>query len=174
MVTGETAPEGKEPYEQATPEAVIHQVMERDSRELSAIEQIRQSQEWASGTGHVLNLWAAAMRGRRSIPRLTPNCAAPLPRANTPGTRKNTSARHCLRRSANGCSPGHDVRSVIREITLSPLDGARSVSAVLHGRLGKTVRPDAPVSWTARTPESAGEIARATAEALDAAHRSPG
>ena len=37
--------------------------MERDSRELSAIEQIRASQEWASGTGHVLNLWAAAMRG---------------------------------------------------------------------------------------------------------------
>ena len=90
-----------------------------------------------------------------------------LPRANTPGTRKNTSARRCLKPSADGCSPGHDVRSVIREITLSPLDGARSVSAVLHGRLGNTVRPDAPVSWTARTPESAGEIARATAEALD-------
>ena len=41
VVTGETAPEGKEPYEQATAEAVIHQVMERDSRELSATEQIR-------------------------------------------------------------------------------------------------------------------------------------
>ena len=36
--------------------------MERDSAELSATEQIRASQEWASGTGHVLNLWAAAMR----------------------------------------------------------------------------------------------------------------
>ena len=62
VVTGETAPEGKQPYQQATAEAVIHQVMERDSRELSAIEQIRASQEWASGTGHVLNLWAAAIR----------------------------------------------------------------------------------------------------------------
>ena len=63
---------------------------------------------------------------------------------------------------------GQDISAVIREITLSPLDGARSVSAVLHGRLGKLVRPDAPVSWAARTPEWAGEIARATAEALDA------
>ena len=36
--------------------------MERDAAELSATEQIRASQEWASGTGHVLNLWAAAMR----------------------------------------------------------------------------------------------------------------
>jgi ATP-dependent exoDNAse (exonuclease V) alpha subunit len=62
VVTGETAPDGKEPYEQASPEAVIHQVMDRDSRELSATGQIRESQEWASGIGHVLNLWAAAMR----------------------------------------------------------------------------------------------------------------
>ena len=43
VVTGETAPEGKQPYEQASPEAVIHRVMERDSGELSAIEQIRAS-----------------------------------------------------------------------------------------------------------------------------------
>ena len=43
---------------------------------------------------------------RRSIPRLTPNCAVSSPRANTPGTRKNTSAPPCLRPSANGCSPG--------------------------------------------------------------------
>ena len=62
VVTGETAPPGKEPYRQETAEAVIHRVMERDSAELSATEQIRASQEWASGTGHVLNLWAAAMR----------------------------------------------------------------------------------------------------------------
>ena len=71
-MTGETAPEGKEPYEQATAEAVIHQVMERDSRELSATEQIRASQEWASGTGHVLNLWAAAMRETFN-PAIDPN-----------------------------------------------------------------------------------------------------
>ena len=32
VVTGETAPQGAEPYQQATAEAVIHQVMERDSR----------------------------------------------------------------------------------------------------------------------------------------------
>ena len=41
-------------------------------------------------------------------------------------------------------------------------------SAVLHDRLGELAQPDAPLSWTARTPEGAGEIAQATAEALDA------
>ena len=50
---------------------------------------------------------------RRSIPRLTPNCAVSLPRANTPGTRKNTSARPCLRRirervlAGTRCPLGH-------------------------------------------------------------------
>ena len=46
---------------------------------------------------------------------------------------------------------------------MSPMDGARSVSAVLHDRLGELATPDAPVSWAARTPEGAGEIAQATA-----------
>ena len=51
VVTGETAPEGKEPYEQASPEAVLSRAMERDEENLSALDQIRQSQEWATGTG---------------------------------------------------------------------------------------------------------------------------
>ena len=166
VVTGETAPEGKEPYEQAAAEAVIHHVMERDSRELSATEQIRESQEWAAGTGHVLNLWAAAMRGT-----LNPAIDAELRGVLTEGEYARYEKEHqrpALLEAIRGrVLAGKDVRSVIREITLSPLDGARSVSAVLHGRLGKAVRSDAAVSWSARTPESAGEIARITAEALD-------
>ena len=166
VVTGETAPEGKEPYEQATAEAVIHQVMERDSRELSATEQIRASQEWASGTGHVLNLWAAAMRAT-----LNPAIDAELRGALTESEYARYEKEHqrpaLLEAIRERVLAGTDVRSVVREITLSPLDGARSVSAVLHGRLGNAVRLDAPVSWTARTPASAGEIAQATAEALD-------
>ena len=62
MVTGSTAPEGKQPYEQATPESVIKSIMQREPDDLSAIEQIRQSQEWVGGTGHLLNLWSAAVR----------------------------------------------------------------------------------------------------------------
>ena len=166
VVTGETAPEGKEPYEQATAEAVIHQVMERDSRELSATEQIRESQEWASGTGHVLNLWAAAMRGTLN-PAIDAGLRGVLTESEYARYQKEHQRPALLEAIRERVLAGKDVRSVIREITLSPLDGARSVSAVLHGRLGKTIRPDTPVSWTARTPQSAGEIARATAEALD-------
>ena len=62
---------------------------------------------------------------------------------------------------------GQDIGSAIREITRAPMDGARSVSAVLRHRLGELAKPDASLSWAARTPEGAGEIAQATAEALD-------
>ena len=64
VVTGSTAAEGKQPYEQATPESVIKSIMQREPDDLSAIEQIRQSQEWVGGTGHLLNLWSAAVRSR--------------------------------------------------------------------------------------------------------------
>ena len=60
--------------------------MERDAGELSATEQIRQSQEWASGTGHVLNLWTAAMREA-----LNPAIDAELRGALSAGTRQSRS-----------------------------------------------------------------------------------
>src|SRR2546430_570272 len=61
---------------------------------------------------------------------------------------------------------GHVFRWLMQQLTLSPLDGARSLPGGLPGRRGTAARPDTPVSWTARTPQSAGEIAQATAEAL--------
>ena len=62
VVTGKTAPPGHQPYQQAAPEAVLAGVMQRDADDLSATEQIRQAQDWAGGTGHLLNLWSAAVR----------------------------------------------------------------------------------------------------------------
>ena len=62
VVTGKTAPPGHEPYQQAAPESVLAGVLQRDAGDLSATEQIRQAQDWAGGTGHLLNLWSAAVR----------------------------------------------------------------------------------------------------------------
>src|SRR5215472_16633089 len=62
VVTGRTAPPGHEPYQQAAPESVLADVMGRDAEELSATEQIRQAQERAGGTGHLLHLWSAGTR----------------------------------------------------------------------------------------------------------------
>ena len=166
VVTGETAPPGKEPYRQETAEAVIHRVMERDSAELSATEQIRASQEWASGTGHVLNLWAAAMR-KALNPAIDEELRGALTESEYARYHKEHQRPALLEAIRARVLAGKDVRSVIEEITRSPLNGARSVAAVLHGRLAEAPQQDTPLSWTARTPESAGQTARATAEALD-------
>ena len=45
VVTGNTAPPGHQPYQQATPEAVLAGIMQRDAGDLSATEQIRQAQD---------------------------------------------------------------------------------------------------------------------------------
>ncbi len=166
VVTGETAPEGKEPYQQATAEAVIHRVMERDSAELSAIEQIRASQEWASGTGHVLNLWAAAIREKFN-PSVDREFRQALSESEYARYLRGHQRPALLETLRGRMLAGQDIRAAIREITRAPMDGARSVTAVLHHRLGELARPDAPLFWAARTPEGAGEIAQATAEALD-------
>ena len=62
VVTGNTAPPGHQPYQQATPEAVLAGILRRDDGDLSATEQIRQAQDWAGGTGHLLTLWSAAVQ----------------------------------------------------------------------------------------------------------------
>jgi hypothetical protein len=167
VVTGETAPEGKEPYQQATPEAVIHQVMERDATELSATEQIRASQEWASGTGHVLNLWAAAIR-QTFTPAVDRQFRQVLSEPDYAQYLREHQRPALLDALRGRMLAGQDIRAAIQEITRAPLDGARSVTAVLHHRLGELPKPDASLSWAARTPEGAGEIAQGTAEALDA------
>ena len=51
VVTGNTAPEGKRPYEQALPESVIKGIMQRGPDGLSAIEQIRQSRSGSAAPG---------------------------------------------------------------------------------------------------------------------------
>ena len=62
VVTGNTAPPGHQPYQQATPEAVLAGIMGRDDGDLSATQQIRQAQDQSGGTGHLLTLWTAAIR----------------------------------------------------------------------------------------------------------------
>jgi hypothetical protein len=56
VVTGQTAPPGREPYPQAAPESVLADVLQRQANDLSATEQIRQAQDWTGGTGHLLTL----------------------------------------------------------------------------------------------------------------------
>jgi hypothetical protein len=62
IVTGNTAPPGHQPCEQASPESVVKAILDRNDADLSATEQIRHAQDWTGGTGHLLTLWSAVIR----------------------------------------------------------------------------------------------------------------
>jgi hypothetical protein len=175
VVTGKTAPPGHKPYQQAAPESVLASVIQREAEDLSATEQIRQAQEWAGGTGHLLNLWSAATRqalypdiGQQITARLTPSEAWRYEREH---------ARQVLQRMLRDAQlAGHDVGELIDRITASPMDGARSVYAVLHGRLQRLQLPAQPrgVTWAQRTPENAPALAHELAAGLDDRRRELG
>ena len=102
VVTGRTAPPGHEPYQQATPESVLADVLQRDGDDLSATEQIRHAQEWAGGTGHLLHLWSAAVRQpstRTSTSRSRPGSPHPKP-GGTSGNTPGRAAAHAAGRPA--------------------------------------------------------------------------
>jgi len=64
---------------------------------------------------------------------------------------------------------GQDISEVIAEITAGPLTGAKSVSAVLHGRLkGAPKAAEAPLTWAGRTPSHAPQLAHEAAREMDA------
>jgi AAA domain len=77
IVTGNTAPPNHPPYAQASPESVVKAILDRDDADLSATEQMRQAQDQAGGTGHLLTLWSAAVR-RSLYPRIDERITAQL------------------------------------------------------------------------------------------------
>jgi conjugative relaxase-like TrwC/TraI family protein len=175
VVTGSTAPEGKRPYEQARPESVIKSIMQREADGLSAIEQIRQSQERVGGTGHLLNLWSAAVRSRL-IPELDERIKARLSESEATRYQREPSRpvlQHKLRQYQLA---GHDLNQLIDRITAAPLTGARSISNVLHGRLEAIGLDGSPrdVTWAQRTPETASDVAHEVADGLDSRLRELG
>ena len=169
VVTGKTAPPGKKPYQQAAPESVLADVMRREAEDLSATEQIRQAQGWAGGTGHLLHLWSAATRqtlypdiDEQIIARLTDSAACRYQREH--------SRKALQQRLRTAQLAGHDINAIIDQITATPMDGARSISSVLHSRLQQLALPQVArhdVTWAQRTPASAPAVARELAAGLD-------
>jgi hypothetical protein len=169
VITGNTAPDGHEPYEQTAPEAVLKNVMDRDDTELSAIEAIREGQEWATGTGHLLNLYTAAVQPAMHA-AIDQHITAMLDEHQAARYQREPArqALHAALRAAR--LSGHDVGAVIDQITAAPLDGLRSVSAGLHGRLRNlnlAGQASQPATWADRTPNAAPDIAHEIAGHLD-------
>ena len=141
VVTGNTAPPGHEPYQQATPESVLASIMQRDDGDLSATEQIRQAQDWAGGTGHLLTLWSAAVR-QTLYPDIDQQIKARLTESEAWRYDREHSRQALQQQLRAAQLAGHDISALIDQITAAPMDGARSIASVLHGRLQRLALPD--------------------------------
>jgi hypothetical protein len=168
VVTGNTAPPGHKPYQQATPEAVLASILQRDDGDLSATEQIRQAQDWAGGTGHLLTLWSVAIR-QTLHPDNDQQIKARLTEAEAWRYDREHSRQALHQRLRAAQLAGHDMSTLVDRITAAPMDRARSVSSVLYGRLQRLAVPNLrhDVTWVQRTPATAPAIAHELAAALD-------
>jgi len=168
VVTGKTAPPGHQPYQQAAPESVLAGVLQRDAGDLSATEQIRQAQDWAGGTGHLLNLWSAAVR-QTLHPQIDQRIKARLTESEAWRYEREHSRQALQHKLHVAQLAGHDINVVIDRITAAPMDRARSISSVLHDRLQRLALPDLrhDVTWAQRTPASAPPVAHELAAGLD-------
>jgi conjugative relaxase-like TrwC/TraI family protein len=168
VVTGKTAPPGHQPYQQATPEAVLANVMGRDTGHLSAAEQIRQAQDQSGGTGHLLTLWTAAIQ--QTVHRdIDQQIKAGLTDSEAWRYDRDHARKALHQRLRTAQLAGHDISALIGQITAAPMDRARSISSVLHGRLQRLALPNLryDASWAQRTPVSAPPAAHELAAGLD-------
>ena len=108
--------------------------MGRDDGDLSATEQIRQAQDWAGGTGHLLTLWSAAIR-QTLYPQIDQQIKARLTESEAWRYEREHSRQALQQRLRAAQLAGHDINAIIDQITAAPMDGARSIASVLHGRL---------------------------------------
>jgi hypothetical protein len=168
VVTGNTAPPGRHSYQQASPEAVLASILQRDDGDLSATEQIRQAQDWAAGTGHLLALWSAAIR-QTLHPGIDEQIKARLTDSEAWRYDREHSRTALHQRLRATQLAGHDVAALIGQITAAPMDQARSITSVLHYRLQRLALPDLrhDTTWAQRTPATAPPAARQLAAALD-------
>ena len=175
IVTGKTAPPGHSPYEQASPESVVKAIMERDDADLSATEQIRHAQDWTGGTGHLLTLWSAAVR-QSLHPQIDQQIKARLTEPEAWRYEREHSRQVLQQRLRAVQLAGHDISAIIGQITAAPMDGARSISSVLHGRLQQLKLPHLghDVTWVQRTPKVAPAVAHDLAAGLDQRARALG
>ena len=125
VVTGQTAPPGRQPYQQAAAESVLAGILQRDAADLSATEQIRQAQEWAGGTGHLLTLWSAATRPAL-YPDIDQQITARLTESEAWRYQREPSRPVLQHRLRQYQLAGHDISQLIDQITAGP-DGRRPV-----------------------------------------------
>ena len=137
---------------------------------------MRQSQDWAAGTGHLLTLWSAAVR-QTLHPDIDAQIKARLTEHQGWRYDREHSRKLLVQQFRTAQLAGRDIGTLIHQITAAPLDDGRSISAILHHRMQQLTQPSPVghgVTWAQRTPRDAPSIAHELAAGLDARARALG
>jgi hypothetical protein len=156
-----------------TAESVLETIMTREPGEMTATEVLHEARAFPRSMPHLHKLWQVVTResafpgyDRALQERLQPDEYSAFLQED-----QRAVLHHQLR-----CAElaGQDIRALLDRVLASPLTGARSIAAVIHGRIEKLHLPrfGDTSTYVERTPDIANpdyaRIARATAEAMDA------
>jgi hypothetical protein len=145
---------------------VLAAAMARDDPELTALEQVKAAQDFASDSRHLLTL-AEAFWWKFTVPQIDQAVRERIGQrafARYLTDPERPALLQALRAREIG---GRRIEDSLDAITGRTLDGARSIAAVLHGRLGKEPAParGQTRTWAERAPRVA------PGQALEAARR---
>jgi conjugative relaxase-like TrwC/TraI family protein len=155
----ETGPDGQPGREtqQAPPEAVLAAAMQREDAQLSATETIRQAQAWSTNSQRLFEIFDELSR-QISYPAFEAALQARLGEAEYQRYLTDPQREVLLAELRGVEAAGYDVDEVLDKVTGQSFQGARSIAAVLHGRVTKLDLPRGrTTSWEERAPKAVRE-----------------
>ena len=150
-------------------EAVLAQGLQREDSELTALETMQAAQDFATHTGHLLELAEAFWRLDvvPQIDEMVRQRITPREFARYMTDPERPAFHQLLREHEIG---GRPIPDLLDAITAQPFDGLRSIAAGLHGRAGKEPAParGATTGWSERMPQAAVPEIEGAGQMLDA------
>ena len=138
-------------------EAILAQALQRDDPERTALEAMQAAQDFATHTGHLLQLAEAFWRLDvvPQIDEMVRQRITPREFARYLTDPERPAFHQLLREHEIG---GRPIPDVLDSITAEPMTGLRSIAAGLHGRAGKEPAParGATTGWAERTAADRG------------------
>ena len=149
-------------------ESVLAEVMRRGDPAGSALEQIRQAQEYATNTRHLLEL-SEAFWWKDVVPQIDQAVRQRVSPREYERYLKDPERPALLQELRAHEIGGRRIEDSLDAITGRSMAGAHSIAAVLHGRLGKGRTPERgqTAGWADRSPEWAQDQIRETQRLLD-------
>ena len=168
MAVSVIPPEPEGMRDRAPWEAVLAEVMHRDDPAGTAIEQMRAAQDYVTNTRHLLQI-SEAFWWRDVAPQVDEAVRQRLSAREYERYLKDPERPAFLQALRTHEIGGRSVEDSLDAITSRDMAGARSIAAVLHGRLGKEPPPaqGETTTWTERAPRNMPERIAEAQQTLD-------